>query len=116
MRLIDADELMKYPIRINHYDKEHGNEDFVLGIESVLEYAENLPTIEAEPVNHGWWLTWEDKYPGKIPKKKNNLGVFCSECRLHADNKSAFCPQCGARMDLPNCGAKMDGGKENGAN
>ena len=39
-RLIDADELNKFPIRIDHYDKEHGSEDFVLGIESVLEYAE----------------------------------------------------------------------------
>lgn len=59
----------------------------------------NNATDEVEPVKRGWWLTWEDRFPGKIPKKKNNLGVFCSECRLHADNKSAFCPQCGARMD-----------------
>lgn len=50
MRLIDADELNKYPIRLDHYDKEHGNEHFVFGIESVLEYAEYLPTIDAVPV------------------------------------------------------------------
>lgn len=37
MRLIDADELNKFPIRLDHYDKEHGSEVFVLGIESVLE-------------------------------------------------------------------------------
>ena len=51
MRLIDADELNKFPIRIGHYDKEHGDEDFVLGIESVLEYAEYLPTVAAVPVS-----------------------------------------------------------------
>ena len=51
MRLIDADELNKFPIRLDHYDKEHGNEDFVLGIESVLEYAEYLPTVAAVPVS-----------------------------------------------------------------
>ena len=51
MRLIDADELNKFPIRLDHYDKEHGSEDFVLGIESVLEYAEYLPTIAAVPVS-----------------------------------------------------------------
>ena len=28
MRLIDADELNKFPIRIDHYDKENGNEPF----------------------------------------------------------------------------------------
>ena len=50
-RLIDADELNKFPIRIDHYDKEHGDEDFVLGIESVLEYAEYLPTVAAVPVS-----------------------------------------------------------------
>lgn len=50
-RLIDADELNKFPIRLDHYDKEHGSEVFVLGIESVLEYAEYLPTIAAVPVS-----------------------------------------------------------------
>ena len=51
MRMIDADELNKFPIRLDHYDKEHGSEVFVLGIESVLEYAEYLPTIAAVPVS-----------------------------------------------------------------
>ena len=51
MRLIDADELNKFPIRLEHYDKQNGNEDFVLGIESVLEYAEYLPTVAAVQVS-----------------------------------------------------------------
>ena len=51
MRLIDANALNKFPIRLDHYDKEHGSEDFVLGIESVLEYAEYLPTVAAVPVS-----------------------------------------------------------------
>lgn len=50
MRLIDLDELLKFPIRIDHCDKENGNENFVLGIECVIEYAEELPTIDAVPV------------------------------------------------------------------
>ena len=50
-RLISLDELNKFPIRLDHYDKEHGSEDFVLGIESVLEYAECLPTVAAVPVS-----------------------------------------------------------------
>ena len=48
---VDREELMKFPIRRNHYDKEHGNEYFIYGIETVLEYAENLPTIDAVPVS-----------------------------------------------------------------
>lgn len=44
-RLIDADTLMEFPIRINHYDKKHGDEHFVLGIETVMEYIECAPTV-----------------------------------------------------------------------
>lgn len=47
---IEREALMKYPIRINHYDKEHGKLDFVLGIESVLEYAEYLPAADVVEV------------------------------------------------------------------
>ena len=50
-RLIDADELNKFPIRLDHYDKQHGSKAFVFGIESVLEYAEYLPTVDAVPVS-----------------------------------------------------------------
>lgn len=44
MNLIDLDDLKKFPIRNNHYDEEHGDLKFVLGIESLMEYAESLPT------------------------------------------------------------------------
>ena len=50
-RLIDADELNKFPIRLDHYDKEHGDKAFVFGIETVLEYAEYLQTVAAVPVS-----------------------------------------------------------------
>lgn len=50
-RLIGADELNKFPIRLDHCDKEHGNKAFVFGIETVLEYAEYLPTVAAVPVS-----------------------------------------------------------------
>lgn len=44
MRLIDADKLQQFPIRANRCDKEHANKHFINGIESVMEYAELLPT------------------------------------------------------------------------
>lgn len=50
MRLIDLEELLKFPIRLDNYDKKNGNKHFVFGIESVLEYAENLPTVDAVEV------------------------------------------------------------------
>ena len=53
MNLIDLDELKKYPIRKDHYDKEHGDVHYVFGVEDVLEYAEYLPVVDAIPVE---WL------------------------------------------------------------
>lgn len=58
-----------------------------------------IPAADVAPVVHGQWLTWEEMFPGKTPKKKNNLGVFCSSCKNHADNMFDYCPNCGARMD-----------------
>ncbi len=50
MRLIDGDKLQEFPIRANRCDKEHANTHFLNGIETVLEYAEQLPTVDAEVV------------------------------------------------------------------
>lgn len=92
-RYIDADKLKS---KIKYIAKSYGMGTFTK--EKLLDAIDKC-AIEAEPVRHGHWSTWEDKFPGKIPKKKNKLGVFCSECELHADNMSTYCPHCGARMD-----------------
>lgn len=47
---IERGALMQFPIRRDHYDRENGNEHFINGIETVLEYAEQLPTVDAEVV------------------------------------------------------------------
>ena len=104
MELIDKAELMKYPIRIDHYDKEHGNEHFVLGIESVLEFAEQLPTIDAVEVVHAGWQSHGDFFTSylKCPVCEKSICAY-------ADNGD------GQRFDYcPNCGAKMDGHKKEG--
>lgn len=45
-KYIKLSDLQKFPIRINHYDREHGKLDFVLGIETVFEYIDYLPKYE----------------------------------------------------------------------
>lgn len=42
--------IMEFPIRKDHCDKERANEHFIFGIESVLEYVENLPAADVAPV------------------------------------------------------------------
>lgn len=95
---IEREALRQFPIRLNHYDKEHGNEHFVLGIESVLEYAENLPKADVAEVRHGYWYR-HDK------KKHGDTCYYCSVCEKMALadcmvwELTDYCPHCGARMD-----------------
>ena len=48
--LISRQAVLDYPIRLDHYDEEHGNRHFVLGIESVMECVEYLPSADAVEV------------------------------------------------------------------
>lgn len=45
-KYIKLEDLQKFPIRRDHCDREYGNEHFVNGIETVMEYAEYLPTYD----------------------------------------------------------------------
>ena len=49
-KYVELDKIMQFPIRRDHYDRENGNAHFINGIESVMEYIETLPTIDAVPV------------------------------------------------------------------
>lgn len=59
VKMISLDALMNFPIRKDHYDKEHGNEHYIFGVESVLEYAQNLPSMDAVPAGAYEQVAWE---------------------------------------------------------
>ena len=92
---IEREELMKFPIRSNHYDKEHGNEHFIYGIETVLEYAENLPAADVAPVRHGRWVHEKAADGSDLWK--------CSQCGAGTNQDPEgillYCFYCGAKMD-----------------
>lgn len=94
---IEREALMKFPIRRDHYDRKNGNEHFINGIESVLDYAENLPSADVAPVVHGRW-EMSEKYKGYCTCS------MCHDCYLEPEWVDElhwrFCPNCGARMDL----------------
>ncbi len=80
--------IMEFPIRKDHCDKERANEHFIFGIESVLEYVENLPAADVAPVVHGRWVYHDD-----------DGVVTCSECGNAESSEGRYCSYCGARMD-----------------
>ena len=102
-KYIKLEELMRFPIRRNHYDKEHGSKDFIYGIETVLEYAESLPAADVAPVVHGHWIIGGDN---------DDFDIKCSKCEwtdtfevagITAVERIAkamhYCQNCGAKMD-----------------
>ena len=73
---IERGALMQFPIRRDHYDRENGNEHFINGIETVLEYAENLPAADVAPV------------------------VRCKDCKHSWEDIGGLCCSHGACVDL----------------
>lgn len=93
MRLIDGDKLQEFPIRANSCDKEHANEHFINGIETVLEYAEQLPTVDAVSVTR------------------------CKNCRSYNKPKTGWCEvhlDCEHPDDFCSYGERKDCGDAEG--
>ena len=66
--------------------------------------VESAPTVDAVPVVHGRWV----EYPRPHYFK-------CSECKYTVPYRKAM--WCNGKREYnycPNCGAKMDGGADNG--
>lgn len=95
MRLIDVDNLKR---RIVAFCT--GCSTTYLTIDNMMMLINQAGIVDAVPVVHGWWLTWEEQFPGRTLRAKSVLGVFCSACHNHADNMFNYCPNCGAKMDL----------------
>lgn len=93
---IEREAIMEFPIRKDQCDKEHSNEHFIFGIESVLEYVENLPAADVAPVVHGRWA---------------HLGGdewCCSACGFVITTEGSWDKP--TKKYCEDCGAKMDGG------
>ena len=60
-RQIDLDQLMEYPLRrgSEHCDEKNADPRFLNGVESILEWAQTLPTLT--PPNE--WVSVEERLP-----------------------------------------------------
>lgn len=80
--LISRADVLKYPIRLNHYDEENGSREFVYGVESVIEYVESLPSADAEPIviRAQTFMRKEDYDKWAEDIKKQNKSIVCIPC------------------------------------
>lgn len=88
--LISRADVLKYPIRLDHYDEANGDRVFVYGVESVIEYVESLPS--ADRPSGEWVNEWKDIDGGRM------YGACCSVCHTIGHSGYNYCPSCGARM------------------
>lgn len=98
MRLIDADALI-HDIKHCLWDWKHlDGISAVIVLRQTISDIKNQPTVEAEPVRHGKWLT---------PRGHENARC-CSVCKCiyHKDSVQfyEYCPNCGAKMERKNDG------------
>ena len=133
--LISRADVLKYPIRLDHYDEVNGNRLFVYGVESVIEYVESLPSADADGedlIIKGAKGIQDGLYnikDGKLFKYKGKGGtvrtypIVPSADAVHGEwvireNGNKECSLCGhERQDgwdyfCGYCGARMKGGAE----
>jgi NADH pyrophosphatase NudC (nudix superfamily) len=105
---IEREALLSYPIRRDNYDRKNSNIHFINGIESILEYAESLPSADVQEVRHGKNLTKAHPVDEFICSECGYMTEDCTEKKYSQDGdycylceyEYKFCPNCGAKMDL----------------
>lgn len=81
MKLIDADEI-KLP---------QGFFEKIDNVPKFYEWLDEQPTVDAEPVIHGYWINEPDRY----------FHWHCSECGYVISGPHRefnYCPKCGTKM------------------
>lgn len=104
MRLIDADAILKAD--------ENSDKALVLGSGKALEIAYALlkkkvadaPTVDAVPVVHGRWISWEEAGNFVPSPDRHECSVCHDAAQVLVNGFELLSDYC------PNCGAKMDGG------
>ena len=98
MRLIDLDEIK--PIDFPSYEMD--------GLD-VVRYLNTLPTVNAVPVGHAKWKEIKTEvFMGMkdgAPVWEDRSLFMCPRCSFKIRNRIRYCGR---------CGAKMDGGNEDG--
>ena len=95
MRLIDKEAMLEKLFALADANREWKPE-YTQFCEDMIVLVEDSPFWEEEDlVPHGRWIMHDDEW---------GLSCECSVCHIETCGDSPYCP---------NCGAKMDGGKEN---
>lgn len=101
VRLIDANALVKTIESVHCKDCNNYNGAMCRACTwmDAMDYIEDAPTIDAQPVKHGKWIP-NTSLPGQT-------GFHCSECMF--TDKGTYSRRFKRYKRCPNCGADMRG-------
>ena len=76
-------------LAIRHFELTDLFEIYIKALEDSDAELLKIPAADVEPVRHGKW----------IPYNAKKCLYTCSECNALPKDKTKYCPNCGARMD-----------------
>lgn len=89
-------ERYSFGVKLPH----HFNQAMRGGIRKGLRIAETAPAIDAEPVRHSRWDSFGVKKTDARGRKRiEYMFNACVLCENAAAMRTAYCPNCGAKMD-----------------
>ena len=97
MKLIEVDKLLDNLRKLGEEgDYQHPDEDWRDGVYESIDFVEEAPIVDAEPVRHGKWKPFdEDEYTCSVCGN-----IFVTMDGEHPlSNEFKYCPFCGAKMD-----------------
>lgn len=76
-------------LSIERFELSNAYRLYVEALDNVDKKVVKIPTADVEPVRHGRWL----------PHNVKDGWYYCSECVSLPRDRTKYCPNCGARMD-----------------
>lgn len=72
----------------NETEEQQHNSYSTMMLYEIADMIYDAPAVDAKPVRHGRWL------------KHGFADIWrCTKCGRYAGDNSAYCPNCGAKMD-----------------
>ena len=97
---INPNELMAYidTLYSDHYEQAYDQTVHDI-FNAVRRRIRRCQALDVTEVKHGYWIEFEEQ-AWHLYQLQHFTRIKCSCCDQRAFKKSAYCPHCGARMDL----------------
>lgn len=97
-RYIDADEAKRIFLDCAAQQLRLDRIGDARAMKQAADCLDGIPTADVAPVVHAHWIKKIHEWDlGDPPYDYTDF--TCSKCKIRVQNKTSFCPDCGAKMD-----------------